>query len=67
MVDFLKANPFISMEEYMWKMNPCLIKLMSFDNTRIEYNTKKSIIIDGTNLGNMKNDLGTPIVNNNAK
>ena len=67
MVDFLKANPFISMEEYMWKMNPCLIKLMSFDNTRIEYNTKKSIIIDGTNLGNMKNDLGTPIVNNNTK
>lgn len=65
MVDFLKANPFVTMEEYMWKMNPCLIKLMSIDNTRIEYRSNKKVtLVDGTNLNSLVNDLGTPIINN---
>ena len=65
MVDFLKANPFVTMEEYMWKMNPCLIKLMSIDNTRIEYRSNKKVtLVDGTNLNSLVNALGTPIINN---
>lgn len=65
MVDFLKANPFVTMEEYMWKMNPCMIKLMSIDNTRIEYRSNKKVtLVDGTNLNSLVNDLGTPIINN---
>jgi hypothetical protein len=64
MVDFLKNNPYVTMDDYMWKMNPCLIKLMSVDNTRVHYLTesdkkkKKSKVYDGSG---MKNDLGIPI------
>ena len=63
MVDFLKNNPYVSLEDYMWKMNPCLIKLMSIDNTRVHYlsdkekERRKSKVTDGSNL----NDLGIPI------
>ncbi len=65
MVDFLKNNPFISYDDYLWRINPCLLKLMSFDNTRVHYLSEKekkmknSQIIDGSNL--LKNDLGMRI------
>jgi hypothetical protein len=68
MADFLKAHPFISLDDYMWKMNPCLIKLMSIDNTRVHYlsekekERRKSTYIDGSNL---TNDLGMPIFGEN--
>lgn len=64
MVDFLKNNPFVSVEDYMWKMNPCLIKLMAIDNTRVHYLSDKekknrnTKYMDGTNLSS---DLGVPI------
>jgi hypothetical protein len=64
MVDFLKANPFVSMEEYKWGLSVPMIRLMSMDNTRVHYMSekekqmKKSTIIDG---GNALNDLGIPI------
>jgi hypothetical protein len=64
MVDFLKANPFVSMEEYKWKLSVPMIRLMSMDNTRVHYMSekekqmKKSTIIDGKNA---LNDLGVPI------
>ena len=64
MVDFLKNNPYVSLDDYMWKMNPCLIKLMSIDNTRVHYlsdkekERRKSQYIDGSNFNN---DLGIPI------
>lgn len=64
MVDFLKANPFVSMEDYKWKLNYPMIRLMTLDNTHINYlseievENKKAKIIDGnTSL----NDLGIPI------
>ena len=41
MVDFLKANPFISMEDYLWKINPCMIHIMSADNTHVRYMSEK--------------------------
>jgi hypothetical protein len=66
MVDFLKAYPFISMEEYKWKLSVPMIRLMTIDNTRIHYlsekqtNQRKGVIIDGSDLSN---DLGLPIFN----
>jgi hypothetical protein len=67
MADFLKNHPFVSMEDYMWKMNPCLIKLMCIDNTRVHYLSdkekarKKAKRIDGSCL---TNDLGIPVIGN---
>lgn len=66
MVDFLKAYPFISIEEYKWKLSVPMIRLMTIDNTRIHYlsekqtNQRKGVIIDGSDLSN---DLGLPIFN----
>ncbi len=68
MVDFLKNNPYVSLEDYIWKINPCLIRLMSIDNTRVHYlsdkdkKRKKTTIIDGSNF---TNDLGIPIFDEN--
>lgn len=64
MVDFLKANPFVSMEDYRWGLSVPMIKLMMYDNTHVHYLSEKEKAmgeykkIDGTNL---KNDLGIPI------
>lgn len=64
MVDFLKANPFVSMEDYKWRLSVPMIRIMSIDNTRVHYLTekqaknRKSTKIDGSNL---MNDLGIPI------
>lgn len=64
MTDFLKAYPFVSLDDYMWKMNPCLIKLMIIDNTRIRYisdKSKKTKRVNGNDLSSLKNDLGVLI------
>lgn len=64
MVDFLKAYPFVTMEDYKWKLSVPMIKLMSFDNTRVHYLSekqsarKKASIVDGRDL---TNDLGLPV------
>ena len=63
MVDFLKANPFITYEQYRWGLSVPMIRLMSADNTRVHYlsekeaKNRKSKVVDGTNF----NDLGLPI------
>lgn len=68
MADFLKNHTFVSVEDYMWKMNPCLIKLMAIDNTRVHYlsdkerERRKTRYIDGTNISS---DLGVPIFGEN--
>ena len=67
MVDFLKANPYVTMDDYLWKLNPCLMKLMAMDNTRVHYlsekaaKKKKGKVFDGSNLDVLKNDLGVAI------
>lgn len=70
MIDFLRANPWCSREEYMWEMTIPQIKLASIDFSHVEYlseNTKKNgekrgtIINSGDDLKNM-NDLGIPII-----
>lgn len=63
-MDFLKANPFVSMEDYKWGLSVPMIRLMSIDNTRVHYLTekqaqnRKSKTIDGSNI---TSDLGIPI------
>lgn len=72
MVDFLKANPFVTMESYKWELSSPMIKLMCADNTHIHYLSEKekerrnSKIFDGKNT-EMLNDLGIPVfgMNNN--
>lgn len=67
MVDFLKANTYVTMDDYLWKLNPCLMKLMAMDNTRVHYlsekaaKKKKGKVLDGSNLDALKNDLGVAI------
>ncbi len=66
MVDFLKANPFVTMEEYKWGLSVPMIRLMSSDNTRIHYKSDKEELAKRTktiNGNNMTNDLGIPIFN----
>lgn len=64
MVDFLKANPYVSMEDYKWKLSVPMIRLMSMDNTRVNYLSEKqakarnSKHIDGNNL---MTDLGVSV------
>ena len=65
MVDFLKANPFISMEQYIWVMNPAMIRIMTADNTHVRYLSERELrnknakMSDGSNL---MSDLGVPIL-----
>ena len=62
MIDFLKANPYVSREEYMWEWTIPQIKLASIDFTHVKYTDdkkKKSDIFDGSQP---INDLGIPIL-----
>ena len=65
MVDFLKANPFIGMEQYIWVMNPAMIRIMTADNTHVRYLSEKELknrnvkMSDGSDL---MSDLGVPIL-----
>ena len=65
MVDFLKANPFISMEQYIWVMNPAMIRIMTADNTHVRYLSERELrnknakMSDGSDL---MSDLGVPIL-----
>lgn len=56
MVDFLKANPYVTRDEYMWEWSVPQIKLASFDFTHVKYlsddevalkNAKKYDLEDG--------------------
>ena len=64
MVDFLKANPFISLEDYKWNLSVPIIRLMSCDNTRVHYLSDKEIekrnLQDGSTV-DLTTDLGSPI------
>jgi len=54
-------------EDYKWNLNPCLIRLMCADNTRIHYLSEKqskkknaSVI---NNVDDLMSDLGIPMFN----
>lgn len=65
MVDFLKANPFVSMDDYKWKLSVPMIKIMLYDNTRVHYLSEKqakrknATVIN--NADDLINDLGIAI------
>ena len=65
MVDFLKANPFVTMEDYKWGLSVPMIRLMISDNTRIHYMSEKeakkenAIVINDAD--DLMNDLGMSI------
>lgn len=65
MVDFLKANPFVSMDDYMWKLSVPMIRIMSIDNTRMHYlsenQAKKKGAVKINGAEDLMNDLGIPL------
>ncbi len=69
MVDFLKANPFMTMEDYLWKYSIPMIKIMGMDNSHVNYLSEKQSknrggkTIDTKNMSieELNNDLGTKI------
>ena len=70
MVDFLKANPFMSMEDYLWKYSIPMIKIMGMDNSHVNYLSEKqtenrkfkNIDMNGKSVEELNNDLGTRII-----
>lgn len=71
MTDFIKAHTMYKFEDYKWNLNPCLIRLMCADNTRVHYLSEKekkmrnaTVINDAESL---MNDLGFSIDMTNAK
>lgn len=65
MVDFLKANPFVTMEDYKWRLSYPMIKIMSADNTHIHYLSEKEQKMKNATVINsvddLMNDLGMRI------
>lgn len=65
MVDFLKAFPFVSMDDYRWKLSVPYIRLMSVDNTRVHYLSDEQIKRKNATVINsveeLVNDFGIPI------
>ena len=65
MVDFLKANPFVTMDDYKWVLSVPMIRLMISDNTRIHYMSEKEAKMDNAVVINdaedLMNDLGMSI------
>lgn len=65
MVDFLKANPFISMEEFKWDINPAMVRIMTIDNTHIRYLSENEAKKQNAKVINsadeLMNDLGMSI------
>ena len=66
-MDFLKENPSVTREAYMWEWTVPQLKLASMDHTRVKYLTekdiesKKSKQYSSNNIDEIKNDLGIPI------
>lgn len=74
MIDFLRANPWCSREEYTWGMSMPQIELASVDFSHVEYlktkeekeREKRNIkIMGGDDIKRMvalRNDLGIPVI-----
>ena len=65
MVDFLKANPFVTMEDYKWGLSVPMIRLMIQDNTRVHYlsdnEAKRENAVVINDAEDLMNDLGMNI------
>lgn len=75
MVDFLKAYPFITMEQYYWGLTAPMVRLMAYDATKVIYLSEKQAekyskarnVQRIDNPMDMLNDLGMPVFNNKKK
>jgi hypothetical protein len=65
MVDFLRQNPFVTKEEYMWKWTVPQIKLATYDYTRVQTLTDEEAEKQNATVINsaeeLMNDLGVNI------
>lgn len=71
MVDFIKAFPSVSIDDYLWKLSVPMVQLMRFDNTHLEHLSEKeakrrkaerdAVQIGGEYGFDGLNDLGQPI------
>ena len=69
MIDFLRANPYVTREEYLWHWTIPQILLASYDFSHVEYlsekqakkekSRKNAITLD--NPADLFNDAGVPI------
>ena len=64
----MKANPFMTMDDYLWKYSIPMIKIMGMDNTHVNYLTEKEAeerkfkkIDMKKSVDELENDLGTKI------
>ena len=68
MVDFLKAFPFATMEDYRWNYSIPMIRIMMIDHSRVEYLSKKQVERSNATVINsaedLLNDLGGSIMGN---
>ena len=68
MVDFLKAFPFATMEDYRWTYSIPMIRIMMIDHTRVEYLSKEQANRANATVINsaeeLLNDLGGSIMGN---
>lgn len=69
MVDFLRANPYVTREEYMWVWTIPQIRLASYDFTHVKYlsedeaKKRKKVAKTINSAEDLINDLGFPIFN----
>lgn len=69
MIDFLKAVPCVTRDEYLWSWTVPQIQLALFDQTHVEYLTEKQAEIEKarrlghiySSAGTFANDLGIPV------
>lgn len=70
MMDFIKTYPSVTIDDYMWKLTVPQIKLAACDYSHTNYlSEEEAEMRNGRNIfdnnGQMRNDLGLPIFNNN--
>ena len=65
MVDFLKNYPYVTIDEYKWRLNPAMVKVMQYDFTHVNYLSESEAEMrngrDITKEG-LTNDLGIRIL-----
>lgn len=74
-VDFLKANPFMTMDDYLWKYSIPMIKIMGMDNSHVNYLSEKeaqnrgvkNVDVNNMSVEELNNDLGVRIKFPNEK
>ena len=71
MIDFLRANPYVSREDYLWKWTVPQVKLASYDYSHVEYlseeqaeaEKKKNNSVRVDDVMTFMTDLGVPVFN----